>query len=136
MTDYRKWMRPAAGTPLPRGDYVAYVEASAIRWINAQATLSLRLVCKSKTRMRETVMDFMIHQRDQKEQWHERRRLMDVAAAMGVYQCDDSDQLHGLPFRMTIWRSDPMRVSFRPASGGGGAGVERGLVDGGGPGAA
>lgn len=113
MTDYRKWMLPSAGASIPKGDYVAYVEASWIRWVNAQATLSLRLVCKSKTRICQTVVHFLIHQRDQAAQWRERSRLRSIAVAIGLEVFDDSDQLHGRPFRMIVWNANPLRISFR-----------------------
>jgi hypothetical protein len=38
-----------------------------------------------------------------------------MADAMGIGDgFDDSDQLHGIPFRLTVWRDEPMRFSCRP----------------------
>jgi hypothetical protein len=137
MTDYRKWMHPSASAQLPRGDYVAVVQDSWIRWVNAQATVTLKLFCQSRTRAIETQLHFLIHQRDLKAQWLERCRLRRLADVMGIGDdFDDSDQLHGIPFRMTVWRDDPMRVSFRPVAGESGERVVRGPVDGDGPKAA
>jgi hypothetical protein len=94
--------------PLPRSDYVARVDASAINWVNAQATLSLRLVCKNKIRTCETIIEFVIHQPDPEFQRHERCRLRRMADAMGIGDdFDDSDQLHGIPFRLTVWGMSP-----------------------------
>jgi hypothetical protein len=126
---------PSAGASIPKGDYIACVEASWIRWINAQATPSLRLVCKSKTRICEMVIHFLIHQRDQAAQWQERSRLRSMADAVGIGDdFDDSDQLHNLPLRMIVWRADPLRISFMPAPGGSAAQVVHGPGKGGGGG--
>jgi hypothetical protein len=101
---------------LPRGEYVAQVEASYLARVEDQAILSLWLVCKNRKRMCETIIDFLIHQPDQELQQRERDRLQSVAAAVGLELFEDSEQLHGIPFKLTVWRDNPMRFSCRPAS--------------------
>ena len=102
--------------PLPRGDYVAQVENSFLNQVENRVTLSLRLACKNKIRMCETIVDFLIYHPHQGLQQYGRDLLQGLASAVGVEHLEDSDQLHGKPFALTVWRDGPMRFSCRPVT--------------------
>ena len=108
---------------LPRGDYVAQVEASDVIWRESPfgtrnvADLLLRIVCRNKWGVYKTTLQFRIYDLDQDKQERDREKVGDLGAAMGVYRFDDSDQLHGIPFALTVWndwRDKPMRFTCRP----------------------
>ncbi len=64
--------------------------------------------------MCETIIDFRIHQPDQELEQCERDRLRSIASAVGVETFEDTEVLHGKPFRLTVWRGETMRFSCRP----------------------
>jgi hypothetical protein len=101
---------------LPRGDYVVKVTRSdLVRYNDHTAVLTLFLSCRGQGRICETALQFHIFDPDPEKEQIERRRLLDIAEAVGVADdFDDSDQLHGIPFRLTVWRDAPVRFSCRP----------------------
>jgi hypothetical protein len=98
--------------PLPRGDHLVQIERSFLNRVKDGATLALMLACKGK----QSIIEFCIFHPDPELEQLERRRLTGLARAVGVEQLEESDQLHGRAFRMTIWRSKPLRFSCRPVT--------------------
>jgi hypothetical protein len=95
---------------LPRGNYVAHVTDSDIQdgWVE------LRLTCAGYGRMWKTRALFRVVQPDLELQHRERYRLHRVASAVGLKEFNDTDQLHGIPFRMIVWGDGKLEDTFRP----------------------
>jgi hypothetical protein len=75
--------------------------------------------------MCKSALEFHIFDSDMEKEQRDRRRLMDIACAVGIGDnFDDSDQLHDKPFSLTVWRSQPMRFSCRPLAAPRGVGVD------------
>ena len=101
----------------PRGDYRATVIDSIVTGDRREATLYLRLAIFGKrASTNDFAVTFRIHHPDARLQFRERVRLQTIASAIGVSEIEDSDQLHGRPFMLTIWNAEPLRFSCRPAS--------------------
>lgn len=100
---------------LPRGDYrVRVIDSAIVRELGAE-TLYLRLsVFKRWTISDNFILSFCVQQRDLELEFRERARLQSLASAAGVYEFDDSEQLHDKPFMLTIWSAEPLRWSCRP----------------------
>jgi hypothetical protein len=100
---------------LPRGNYVVKVTRSdLVRYQDHTAVLTLFLSCKGNGRICKSALQFHIFDPDREKEQRERARLLDLAAACGVDELEDSDQMHGIQFRLTIWNVEPMRWSCRP----------------------
>ena len=107
---------------MPRGDYDAHVMDSSLVDFPEQATLTLWLTCKNKHRMCETGLPFVIRGRQVRADerpyrgWLCREELFNLASVLEVDQLEDSEQLHGKRFKLTVWDGWSMRFSFRPAA--------------------
>ena len=77
-------------------------------------TLSLRLACGNRDGVYSTGIKFAIAHVAAEKERRDREALKNLASVLGVEQLEDSEQLHGRPFRMTVWNERNMRVSFRP----------------------
>jgi hypothetical protein len=101
------------GERLRSGSYVAQITDS---WMIGSEVLALRLACRCKWGVEDAVIWFHIHHTDLEAQWRARSLLWSVTCAVGLDYLDDSDQLHGIPFMLTVWRAEPLRFSCRPVS--------------------
>ena len=100
---------------MPRGHYDARVESSEVAREPFQVTLALRMACGNKHGLYSTRVKFAIHHLVAGKERRSREALLTLASVLGVEQLEDSEQLRGRPFRMTVWNERNMRVSFRPA---------------------
>jgi hypothetical protein len=101
--------------PMPRGHYSGTVEWSAVERGMFGLTLSLRLACGNRDGVYSTDIKFAIAHVAAEKERRDREALQSLASVLGVEQLADSEQLHGRPFRLTVWNERNMRVSFRPA---------------------
>ena len=108
--------------PLPRGHYDAQVQDSWIASWDSYLTRGpkrYRALCanvelyKNGKLVCGMLISFFIHNFGRLQR-RDREALQSLASAVGVDQLEDSEQLHGKPFRLTVWDGRNMRFSFRP----------------------
>ena len=110
---------------LPQGDYAAEIVGSDVIWKDNPfgarniADVLLRIVGRNRWGIYKTTLKFRIHDLDQGKQHRGRVKVGGLGAAMRLETCDDSEQLHGIPFMLTVWndwRDKPMRFTCRPVA--------------------
>jgi hypothetical protein len=71
------------------------------------------MVFKNKKHMEMSVTNFRINQEDWFSERHERMLVQSIANAVGLSQFEDTTELHGKVFSITIWGDGvPMMFSL------------------------
>lgn len=91
--------------PLPAGDYTAMVEATEMKPTQAGNGYYLALtweICEGEHQGRKIWQNITIQNPSQKAEEIGARQLSNVCHAVGILQCNESEELHGRPCLITL----------------------------------